>query len=212
MIETLISEGLASFAAQSAWEWLAAALGIAYVVLAAKESAWCWPAAFVSTLIYTLLFWQGQLPMQSLLNLYYLSMAVYGWQQWRSKPFASNKNTLEISQKSLGFNLVFISLGALASFFLGTWMKAETLSIAPFLDAGVMVFSVMTTYLMVKKVLDNWIYWLIIDSVAIVLYWQNGYYATVIMFIVYILIAFYGYIEWRKTYSQNVLSKNVTGR
>ena len=203
MIETLISEGLSGFAAQSAWEWLAAALGIAYVILAAKESAWCWPTAFLSTLIYTLLFWQGQLPMQSLMNFYYLVMAVYGWQQWNSKPINSNKEslktTLEISQKSLGFNLAFICLGALASFLLGTWMKLENLSIAPFLDASVMIFSVMTTYLMVKKVLENWLYWLVIDSAAIVLYWQNGYYATVIMFIVYLIIALYGYFEWRKT-------------
>ena len=202
MIETLISEGLAGFAAQSPWEWLAAVLGMAYVWLAAKESAWCWPAAFLSTLIYTLLFWQGQLPMQSLLNLYYLVMAVYGWQQWQKGRHSPHdvEETLEISQKSLRFHLAFVVVGATLSFIFGLWMQIEKLSIAPFLDASVTIFSVMTTYLMVKKVLENWLYWLVIDTAAIILYWQNGYYPTVLMFAVYLVIAGYGYIEWRKAF------------
>ncbi|MBE9548352.1 MAG: nicotinamide mononucleotide transporter, partial [Proteobacteria bacterium] len=69
--------------ALSAWEVMASLLGIGYVLLAARESQWCWPLAFVSTLIYTLLFWGGQLPMQALLNFYYMGMAVYGYLVWR---------------------------------------------------------------------------------------------------------------------------------
>lgn len=204
MIETLFSQGLAGFSAQSPWEWLAALLGISYVILAAKENPWAWPAAFVSTLIYTLLFWQGQLPMQSLLNLYYLIMALYGWQQWKKGRQGTQdfEEPLEISQKPLKFHLGFILTGTIFSFMLGTWMLKEQLSIAPFLDASVTIFSVMTTYLMVKKVLENWLYWLVIDTAAIILYWQNGYYPTVIMFILYLVIATYGYFEWRQTYSR----------
>lgn len=204
MIETLVSEGLTGFAAQSPWEWLAAGLGIAYVWLAAKESAWCWPAAFVSTLIYTLLFWQGQLPMQSLLNLYYLVMAVYGWQQWRYGKIITTEKAqpLSISKRTLKFHLTFIAIGILTTIGLGNWMQMHSLSVAPFLDAGVTTFSVMTTYLMVKKVLENWLYWLVIDSAAIILYWQNGYYPTLIMFTVYLVIAIYGYFEWRKLFNE----------
>ncbi|HEC72854.1 MAG TPA: nicotinamide riboside transporter PnuC, partial [Methylophaga aminisulfidivorans] len=73
MIDAIIQ----GFYALSGWEVFAAALGMAYVILAARESQWCWPMAFISTLIYTILFWEGQLPMQALLNFYYMGMAVY---------------------------------------------------------------------------------------------------------------------------------------
>lgn len=199
MIETLINEGLSGFAAQSAWEWIAATLGVLYVVLAAKESKWCWPAAFVSTLIYTLLFWQGQLPMQSILNFYYLLMALYGWQQWqthKTNTEQSNEST-SIHRKTLKFHLGFLAAGGFLSAILATYLNQNQLSISPLLDASVTVFSVMTTYLMVKKVLENWLYWIVIDSAAIMLYWQNGYYPTVIMFLVYLGLALYGFFEWQ---------------
>ena len=65
------------------WEALAVLLGIAYLLLAMRESLWCWPAAFLSTLIYLFLFWHAELPMESGLQFYYLAMAVYGWWHWR---------------------------------------------------------------------------------------------------------------------------------
>ncbi len=68
-----------ALSAMSGWEAFAASLGIIYVVLATRESQWCWPFAFVSTVIYTVLFWEGQLPMQALLNFYYMGMAVYDY-------------------------------------------------------------------------------------------------------------------------------------
>lgn len=204
MFEDVLSSFLQSFAAQSLWEWLAAALGIAYVILAAKESPWAWPAAFVSTLIYSVLFWEGQLPMQSLLNVYYLMMAVYGWKQWNKKKVRSystafvesKESAIRIQRKPICFNLAFIGFGALFSYGLGTWMDINNLSVSPYLDAIVTIYSIMVTYLMVHKVLENWLYWIVIDSLAIFLYWQNGYFATVLMFILYLAVAVYGYWNW----------------
>jgi len=68
---------LSGLAGMSGWEMFAALLGIGYILFASRESQWCWPLAFISTIIYTILFWENQLPMQALLNLYYIGMAVY---------------------------------------------------------------------------------------------------------------------------------------
>ena len=67
----------------SLWEITAALLGVAYVILAAKESLWTWIFGFASTLIYTIIFWEGALFSSSLLNFYYMLMAVYGFYSWR---------------------------------------------------------------------------------------------------------------------------------
>ncbi|MBN2646233.1 MAG: nicotinamide mononucleotide transporter [Thiotrichales bacterium] len=187
---------------QSPWEWLAVALGIAYVLLAAKQSKWAWPSAFVSTLIYTLLFWQEQLPMQALLNAYYLLMAVYGFWLWQqSTPTTQQINPIQgvqIHRKPLGFHLGFITIGFLLSLSIGWFLQNQAQSQLPYLDAAVTVFSVMNTFLMARKVLENWLYWIVIDSFAIVLYWHSGFYPTLLMFSLYLVLAWYGYRRWRK--------------
>jgi len=66
----------------------------------------------------------------------------------------------------------------------------------------VMVFSVIATWMLANKVLENWIYWIVVDSAAVVLYWQSGYIATIVLFVLYVILAFYGYATWRKVYRE----------
>ncbi len=185
-----------AFSALSPWEVFATILGILYVILAAKESFWCWPAAFISTLIYTVLFWEGQLPMQAILNFYYMGMAIYGYQLWRRK--AAEDEAFQVTTLSLPKHLAYIFVATALSIIIG-YLTATTNSKLPFLDSAVMVFSVINTYLMAQKILENWIYWLVIDAAAIYLYWQTGFYVTIIMFGLYLVLAVYGYIEWRNS-------------
>lgn len=180
------------------WEVAASLLGITYVILATRESVWCWPFAFISTLIYTVLFWEGQLPMQALLNFYYMGMAIYGFLLWRRHNNA--ESDLHISHWPMRNHLVFIITGSLLSFAVGTYMESIEASVAPYLDATVMVFAVFNTWLMAQKVLENWLYWMVIDSAAILLFIQTGYYATIVMMIVYIILAFIGFAAWKKNY------------
>lgn len=196
----LITDITNAFLAQSGWEWLGASLGILYVILAAKESIWCWPAAFASTLIYTLLFWEGQLPMQAILNFYYMGMAVYGFILWQKSN--SESNGIVISTRTFKFHAIYISAGLVTSLAIGYYLSTSYEARLPYLDALVMVFSVMTTVLMARKVLENWLYWIVIDAFAIVLYWQTGFYVTIVMFLVYLVLAVYGYRSWKKLSTQ----------
>lgn len=184
--------------AQSGWEWFAASLGIAYVILAAREIIWAWPAAFTSTLIYTILFWEGQLPMQSLLHAYYIGVAVYGYWIWVQKQGKdSEKPLLKISRRGLNFHLLFVLSGTVLSVGVGYLLALDDGNRLPYLDAAVTVFAVMNTMLMARKIIDNWIYWLVINSAAMVLYWQTGFYVTILMFATYWVLAVYGYLQWR---------------
>lgn len=193
-ISDLLSQIAQALLAQSGWEWLAAGLGIAYVILAARESIWCWPAAFISTLIYTVLFWDGQLPMQALLNAYYLLMAVYGFSVWKKRERVDDN--VRIHRKPLSFHIIYIFSGLILTGLIGYFLAASPDNRLPYLDAFVTVFSVMTTVLMARKVLENWLYWLVINSLAIALYWQTGFYVTIIMFMVYWVLAVYGFKNW----------------
>jgi nicotinamide mononucleotide transporter len=191
----------------SGWEALATLLGLAYIVLAIRESLWAWPSAFFSTLIYTWLFWDGQLPMQALLNAYYLVMAIYGFWLWSTRtPEKTTEHTLPDDKAPLRVHrlkgwqhALFLSAGLLLTALLANVMQFYEWSRAPWLDAGVTVFSMLNTYLMARKVLENWLYWLVINSAAMWLYWDNGFYFTVAMFGVYFVMAIIGFYQWRQS-------------
>jgi nicotinamide mononucleotide transporter len=187
-----------TFSLMSGWEIFAALLGMAYIIFAARESQWCWPIAFISTLIYTVLFWEGQLPMQALLNFYYMGMAIYGYMLWRKHGVTEDK--LAITSWSWTKQLTFLLIATVLSVITAYYLELTETSQNPYLDASVTIFSVMNTWLMAKKVLQNWLYWVVIDGAAIVLYAQSGYFATVILFSVYTLLAIIGFISWQKLY------------
>ena len=183
----------------SSWEIVAALFGVAYVILAAKESLWAWFFGFFSTLIYTILFWEGALVSSSFLNFYYMVMAGYGYYSW--KKGASDNTELQITSYPISKNLIIIVIGILLSIIVGYLSSTYTEAKLAYMDSFVLVFSVIATWLLTQKIIENWLYWLVIDSVAIVLYWNTGYLATVMLFMVYIILGIYAYLTWRKEFN-----------
>lgn len=134
--------------------------------------------------------------MQTLLHAYYMGMAVYGWTLWRKR--TGETESLVISSRPALFHLWFIVSGVALSLTIAYFLEQYVDTRQPYLDAFVTVFAVMNTVLMARKVLETWLYWLAIDSLAIVLYWQTGFYVIIIMFSVYLVLAVIGYFNWRK--------------
>ncbi|CAA6819297.1 MAG: Predicted thiamin transporter PnuT [uncultured Sulfurovum sp.] len=192
-----LSSILSALEAMSNWEIVAALLGVFYVILAAKESLWAWVFGFFSTFIYTIIFWEGALLSSSFLNFYYMVMAVYGYYSWKN---VSEDKMLEIQTYSLSKHLKLIGIGVSMSLILGYLSTTYTDAKLAYMDAFVMVFSIITTWLLTQKVLENWLYWIVIDSVAVVLYLNTGYLATVILFTIYIVLAVYAYGTWKKEF------------
>ena len=210
-----MSELFASFinyAVNLAWlELVAMLLSLAYVILAAQGSLWCWPAAFISTALYTIVFYDVLLLMDSALNIYYLIMAVYGYWAWQknssSRPQQSsqprkklNHSALTIVSWQASWHLKACFILTLISFVLGYMMANYTPASFPYLDTFTTVFAVFATYLVTQKVLENWLYWLVIDFVSIYLYIEKDLMPTVVLFIIYLFIAVYGYLKWQSLY------------
>ncbi len=186
-------------------ELIAMLLSIAYVMLAAKGSLWCWPAAFISTALYTVIFYDVLLLMDSALNAYYLLMAVYGYWQWSKTTNKSQTSTVELSIVSwqlswhvkVCFALTVLALG------LGYLMASYTPAHFPYLDTFTTVYAVFATYLVAQRVLENWLYWIVIDFVSIYLYIEKGLIPTTVLFVVFVVVAGYGYHKWSKLYQQS---------
>lgn len=188
----------AALQAMSAWELVAVVLGVAYLLLAMRESLWCWYAAFVSTAIFLVLFWDVGLLMESALQVYYLAMAVYGWWHWRRG--SAGQSELAISSWGKGQHLLAISCVLLASAISGALLHRYSDAALPYLDSFTTWGSILTTWMVARKILENWLYWLVIDSVSIFLYLDRALYLTALLFAVYLIIVLFGYRKWLQHY------------
>lgn len=184
----------------TSWEMLAVFLSVSYLILAIKQSLWCWPAAFISTLIYSILFFDASLLMDSALNIFYLVMAIYGWYSWKYGNVKNQNIDLEISTYGLTKNLQIILGLIVLSLVLGYIMANYTSADYAYLDTFTTVFAIFTTYTLTKKVLENWLYWIVIDSVSIYIYINKGFYLTAVLFALYTILAFVAYNNWKKEY------------
>lgn len=196
------------------WEAIAVMLALAYLILAMRTNIWCWSAAFLSTAIYTVLFWNVSLLMESVLNIYYMGMAVYGYWLWLHVPSVQQSqqhnvsSQLNITSWTLKTHTIVIAVTSLVSIVVGYGMANYTAAAFPYIDAATTCFAVMTTYLVAKKVLENWLYWVVIDVVSIYLYFQKGLMLTSGLFILYVAMAVAGYMMWRKKYQHTVVEQD----
>ena len=179
-------------------ETLAVALGVAYLVLAMRENSLCWYCAFFSTALYVWIFGDVSLYMESALNVYYMGMAIYGWFQWQRG--GVNHEGLEIvrwTAKQHGLAISTIVLVALVS---GYLLSIGTDARLPYLDSLTTWGSILTTVMVARKVLENWLYWIVINTISIYLYLDRGLEQTALMFMLYLVLAILGYYAWRKKY------------
>lgn len=183
-----------AWAAQSAWEILAVALALAYLLLAVRQNPLCWIAALLSTSIYTALFWQVQLVMQSALNAYYLAMAVYGWWLWRRG--GDGQATLRIGRWPLSRHALALTVVLALSVVSGSLLGRHSDAAWPYLDSLVTWGAVVTTFMVARKVLENWAWWMVINALAIVLFVDRGMALTAALHATYLVISVFGWRRW----------------
>lgn len=196
-----ILEGALNYAAtMSHWETTAVVLSIAYLVLAMRQSQWCWYAAAGSTLIYSWLFFDVSLLMESALNVYYLGMAIFGWWSWRT----GKNQTPELPIKSWGLKQHLFAIGGVSGLTLvsGYLLSNNTDAVMPYLDSFTTWGAVLTTWMVTRKVLENWLYWIVVDGLAIILYVDREYYLTAVLMVVYIILVIIGWFSWLPQYRQ----------
>lgn len=181
-------------------ELAAVIFAVAYLVLAVRENSLCWYAAGISTLIFLFIFWDVKLYMESGLQIYYLVMAFYGWYQWRG----ANRETasLRVSKWRAKQHVIALALIATLTFISGSLLNSGTDANLPYFDSFTTWASVVTTFMVARKILENWFYWLVIDSVSIYLYLDRELYFTSLLFAIYIVIIFFGWFAWNRSYRQ----------
>jgi nicotinamide mononucleotide transporter len=204
MQDLIVSIG-AAWAGTSQLEIVSVLFGLVYVVLAARENIWCWPAAFIGTGTAVFLFWDASLVMESALNVYYLAMAIFGWWQWRAG--GDNNSGLLISSLRTRQHLIAISLISVLTLVSGYLLSTRTTAALPYVDSFTTWSAVITTWMVARKILQNWLYWIVIDLVAMWLFSERGLYLYALLFLLYSLIAVIGHFQWSKKYLRQQKSR-----
>ena len=178
-------------------EVVAVVMALLYLFLAIRQNIWCWFGAGISTAIYVYLFLDAKLYMQSALNGFYFAMAIYGWVVWRSGQ--ADEKQLPVVSWPLMTHVYAILLIAAVGLFNGYVLDTQTDSQHAYVDAIVAWGAIWATFLVARKVLENWWYWLVIDIASIFIYWSRDLQLTSVLFAVYVLMIPFGLVSWARS-------------
>ena len=187
---------ISNFIVQNWLEITAVIFAILYLILAVKQNILCWIAGIISSVLYFFIMQKAGLYMEAYLQVFYVVIGIYGWSQW-SASNASNPIFI-VNTWSKYQHMITISIILVLSLLSGFLMERYTDAALPFLDALVSWGAVVATYMVAKKLLENWIYWFVIDATSIFLFIERGLWLSAVLFATYLVIIFFGYQSWNK--------------
>lgn len=179
-------------------EFLSVLCSLLYLFFIIREIKWAWPLAFMSSTAMIFTAFHAKLYMEIVLQFYYVIMAVIGWFSWSRKSKLNIKTP--ICRWPLRYHLINISISLLLSFVLGYIMDKYTDQALPYLDTLTTVFALTTTWMVTQKVLENWIYWIIVNGVSIFMMYNRGLYWACLLMVLFTFMAIQGYFQWKKSY------------
>ena len=192
----IINEVIQGLIDTSALEWAGVIIGTFYLFFIAKKNRWGWCFAMVSTSIYIYLCYNADLFIESGLQVFYFIMAIYGWISWNKTP----SDERLIIRWPLKYHIINVLASSVITILLGYVMVTFTDQKSPYLDAFSTVFSLVATFMVTQRVLENWIYWIVIDTALIFLYADRGFYLTGFHYLMYTIIAVFAFFSWYKIY------------
>ncbi|MDC1331020.1 nicotinamide riboside transporter PnuC [Gammaproteobacteria bacterium] len=187
---------ISNFIVQNWLEITAVIFAILYLILAVKQNILCWIAGIISSVLYFFIMQKAELYMEAYLQVFYVVMGIYGWSHW-SASNASNPSFI-VNTWSKYQHMIAISIILALSLLSGFLLERYTDAALPFLDALVSWGAVVATYMVAKKLLENWIYWFVIDATSIFLFIERGLWLSAVLFATYLVIIFFGYQSWNK--------------
>ena len=180
---------------------------LVYLFYSIREKVWLWPWGIIASAISLLVFYQCALYADMGLQVYYLAISAYGWWYWMSGKAQEETGHVPIKELSrrLFIKLVIVGLviclGLLGALLYIPAMVNIASSDMPYLDAFTTAASITATWMLARKYLQHWIFWIVIDLVSMGMYLYKGLYFYSILFLIYTVGAIVGYREWRRIMS-----------
>lgn len=186
-------------------EYIAVFSGIISVWFSRIENIWVYPSGLLNTIIYIYLSLKGGLLGEASVNFYYTVMSVWGWWMWARKD-SSNETILHVtgaSKKEWMQHLAFFAIFYLIIFCVLTFLKQYFPGAIPWADAFASATAYTGMWLMTKKKVESWYWWIATNIASIPLYFVKHYVFTSIYYVVLLVMAIFGLVEWIKRKQNN---------
>ena len=184
-------------------EIFATLAGLVYVVFMIRENIICWPFGIVGSLLSIYLFIDGKLYSEAFLYFYYVLMGCWGWLRWSQRNALDANPIVRFGLPTHGMIILVATVGALA---LGTFFGTYTDAQRPYIDAFTTMFSFAATYMEVKKVLETWIYWIVLNLASIWLYMDRSLDIYAALICVYAVLSVWGLVQWSRVYRRQSMA------
>ncbi len=201
MLEQLFSNILEDLRAATWLEYVAVITGIASVYFSRLEKILVYPVGLINTMIYTYISFIYHLPGEASVNFYYTVMSLYGWYMWMKRNPMKEKY-LHISysdKKSVIGQLIFFAVIYLIIFFAEIWMEQVFFpGVIPWADALASATAFTAMWLMTRKKVESWYWWIATNIASVPLYMVKGLSLTSIYYMILLVVAFFGLSEWKR--------------
>ncbi len=179
-------------------ELLGAILGLAYIYFSIRQNILTWPIGLFTSVLYIIVFYQSGFYADMGLQVYYVVISIYGWLYWLKglKPVDRDKIPVKRTSKKLWLKIGIITIIVYAVILFV--LLNFTDSSVPFMDSLTTALSITATWMLARKYIEHWLIWIFVDLFSSGLYMYKSLWPTVILFLVYSLMAILGYREWRK--------------
>ena len=178
--------------------------GILYVILEVKQNRFLWPLGIVTSAAYIYIFFTGKFYADMGLQVYYVLISIYGWYYWSRGGAKETKGELPVvrinRQQLILLFLTFAFSWVLIYFVLDRYTDSSV----PLGDSFTTALAIVATWMLTRKIIEQWFLWIIANVVSIALYIYKGLYPTVILYAVYAGMAVYGYLEWKRSMNKRI--------
>lgn len=180
----------------SVLEFIAALFGVLNIVLIVKRSVWNFPAALVMVTFTAIVLWNVQLYSDAGLQLFFFIVNLIGWRLWARHKGVEGE--VIVARLGLAGQMAWIGVALLAIWGWGWFMAMNTNASSPWWDASVAMLSVVAQILMTRRYINNWHWWVVVNLISIGLYWQKQLYWFTGLYALFLGMAIWGLIEWRR--------------
>lgn len=185
-------------------EVLGVVTSLIYLYFSVRQIIWLWPFGIISSALFILIFFNSKFYADMGLQVYYLGVSIYGWIYWsRGAVYQNEKSTLPVSRISRQLALVLSVTGIVIMLGIVYILKNFTDSDVPWGDGFTTAGSIVATWMLARKVLEHWLVWIVVDSVAAGLYFYKGLYPSFLLYLIFTIIAVVGYFQWKRSLSEN---------
>lgn len=189
-------------------ELLGAVLGIVYIFFSIRQNILTWPIGLLTSVLYVWVFFDSKLYADMGLQMYYVVISIYGWYEWLSGNSTNKAESLKVSRLTSRMGGILLIVSILLFVLIWFILNNYTDSPVPMADALATSLSIVATWMLARKILEHWLVWVFVDTFSIGLFWYKDLHPTVILFVVYTVMAVIGYVEWKKELGGEKVSVN----